>query len=487
MPGAARPRRPPGATLHLVPRPPRLDVHATTSTTPPSATSTTSTPEASTTTTVHHHPRDHRRPRPPPGARSTTSTREAHATIPSARRRRPPRPPPGTTTSTTRGTTSTVDEHDDHDDRRPRAATAQGFVSFATVDPPGDCGDIIDATGVLVTNIACAGLYTGGGGNSVPLPFAVPDLGHAVTRHHLVHRPDGHPRRHDLRRRRAATAPARDRLPLRRPAGGAEPGQHADQRLRPQRRVGGPPAARSNCNTGATTSACRSRPSSSSPATRRPIRAAPSPASSPARSAPAGTCIGGPNNGMALHGRHDGAQRRLAYPTSHDCPPDPMFNIGTLPVAFALTSGTVTWTRHDGHERHRQHRRASRTASSPASAATPNGTGAFEGTTPATAQQCWENGMAVGAACSRQPFESCEQRNNGAFGPDGGANRTIRAIGNAMSILGGPAPGHARQHLLHPADLRRDGGRGGRPARPRRRRPAGHGLALLRRDGLSVI
>jgi hypothetical protein len=48
--------------------------------------------------------------------------------------------------------------------------------------------------------------------------------------------------------------------------------------------------------------------------------------------------------------------------------------------------------------------------------------------------------MAVGAACSGT-FESCEQRNNGAFGPAGGANRTITAVGNAMSIIGGPAAG----------------------------------------------
>jgi hypothetical protein len=89
-----------------------------------------------------------------------------------------------------------------------------------------------------------------------------------------------------------------------------------------------------------------------------------------------------------------------------------------------------------------------------------DGTGAFSGTTPATAQLCWENGMAVGAACGGV-FESCEQRNNGAFGPAGGANRTIVAIGNAMSILSGAVRWDARQHLLHPAHLRSDGGRGG--------------------------
>jgi hypothetical protein len=40
-----------------------------------------------------------------------------------------------------------------------------------------------------------------------------------------------------------------------------------------------------------------------------------------------------------------------------------------------------------------------------------NGTLAFE----QPFHQCWENGMAVGAACT-EPFESCEQRDQGAFG-----------------------------------------------------------------------
>jgi hypothetical protein len=126
-----------------------------------------------------------------------------------------------------------------------------------------------------------------------------------------------------------------------------------------------------------------------------------------------------------------------AYPTSHDCPPDPMFNIGTLPVDFALTSGTVTWTG---------------TAATNDTGSTvgvqgrdftgfcrdTNGTGAFEGTTPATAKECWKNGVAVGTACA-EPFETCEQRTNGAFGPNGGSNKTILAVGSASSILGGSA------------------------------------------------
>ena len=150
-----------------------------------------------------------------------------------------------------------------------------------------------------------------------------------------------------------------------------------------------------------------------------------------------GTCIAGPNNGMACVAGTSAIN--ASFPTSNDCPPDPMFNIGTLPVNFALTSGSLTWsgttaTNDTGSTVSVQSRVFSGFCRDA------EGTGAFAGSTPATAQLCWENGMAVGAACSGT-FGSCEQRNNGAFGPSGGANRTIVAIGNSTSLLGGPAAG----------------------------------------------
>jgi hypothetical protein len=51
--------------------------------------------------------------------------------------------------------------------------------------------------------------------------------------------------------------------------------------------------------------------------------------------------------------------------------------------------------------------------------------------------------MAIGGACSEalNGADSCEQREQGAFGPNGSNIRTIRAIGNATSILSGPALG----------------------------------------------
>jgi len=77
--------------------------------------------------------------------------------------------------------------------------------------------------------------------------------------------------------------------------------------------------------------------------------------------------------------------------------------------------------------------------------ALPGGTGSFDADAAAGGQfkQCWENAMAVGTPCSESDngAESCEQRTQGAFGPNGGANRTIQVIGNSMSILAGPSVG----------------------------------------------
>ncbi|MGH7342401.1 MAG: hypothetical protein ACREKH_18090, partial [Candidatus Rokuibacteriota bacterium] len=52
-------------------------------------------------------------------------------------------------------------------------------------------------------------------------------------------------------------------------------------------------------------------------------------------------------------------------------------------------------------------------------------------------QQCWENGMAFGPACTNSN-PTCQQRSQDAFGPNGGAVRTITAIGTpAGSIVDG--------------------------------------------------
>jgi cysteine-rich repeat protein len=144
-----------------------------------------------------------------------------------------------------------------------------------------------------------------------------------------------------------------------------------------------------------------------------------------------GTCIGGPNNGMACTTANSGSVG-AGYPTSIDCPPAASASIGTIPIGATLTTGQVTWTGTP----------ATNDTGSTVSVQSrvfvgycrdmdlPGGTLAFEN----PPHQCWENGAPVGTACAGF-FESCEQRTNGAFGPNGGLNRTITQVGSAPGCL----------------------------------------------------
>ena len=308
------------------------------------------------------------------------------------------------------------------------------FLNFSTVNAPGDCGDIIDAGGMVVANVNCAGLYTGGGGNSVPLPYAVPDLGSSVTR---ITTCTGS----------VATVGATTSVETGSNLDCAGPGCSFGAPLAVPNPNSTPtsvcvlnagsaaPTGTVDCSTGATNITL---PLSSVLFLTGDVATDPGSSIAGIQPCPlcqAGSCVGGPNNGMSCTAGTTAINS--AYPTSHDCPPDPMFNIGTLPINFVLTSGSLTWTGTGATNdtgstvgvQNRDFTGYCRDA---------DGTGAFAGSSPATAQQCWENGMAVGPACSGT-FETCEQRNNGAFGPNGGNNRTIVAVGNSMSIIGGPS------------------------------------------------
>ena len=288
---------------------------------------------------------------------------------------------------------------------------------------------------MVVANINCAGLYTGGGGNSVPLPYAVPDMGESITAitscagSVATIGPTTSAQTGNLNN--CASAGCRFGAPLAVPNPGSIPTSVCVLNTLSTGASGSV-----DCSTGATsisaplssvlflTGDTATDPTSSIPGIQ------------PCPLCSAGACVGGSN---AMGACTPGTSAiNAAYPTSNDCPPDPMFNIGTLPVNFSLTSGAITWTgtpatNDTGSTVSVQSRVFSGFCRDT------DGTGAFAGTSPPTAQLCWENGMAVGAPCSGT-FESCEQRNNGAFGPAGGANRTITAIGNAMSLSGGSAP-----------------------------------------------
>jgi len=319
----------------------------------------------------------------------------------------------------------------------------QGFLNFFTIDQAGDCGDVQNTSGALVRNINCSGLYTGGGGNSVPLPYAIPDLGSSVTAITSCTGQTatvGATTSAATGSRKNCTAPGCFfGAPLTVP----NPTTTATS-VCVVNTVAASPAISGTvvCNTGATNIAL---PLASILFLTGDTATDPGGTLTGIQPCPlcsSGTCLGGANNGMScVNGT---TTLNAGYPTSNDCPPAATFNIGTLPVDFALSSGTVTWT---GTQ-------ATNDTGSTAGNQTNNFAGycrdadgslCFKGDTdtacPASTpgfQECWRNGMAVGAACSGV-FESCMQRNNGAFGPAGGANKTITAIGSAASIVGGPA------------------------------------------------
>jgi cysteine-rich repeat protein len=166
----------------------------------------------------------------------------------------------------------------------------------------------------------------------------------------------------------------------------------------------------------------------------------------------AGTCRGGPNNGMSCTAGNSGSVG-AGYPTSSDCPPTATTLIGTVPAGARLTTGQVTWTATPATND------VATTAGVQSrdfvgfcrDVALPGGTGCFEGNQdpgcplprPPAPHQCWENGVAVGTPCTH-PYETCEQRFNGAFGPNGGANRTIIQLGSAPGCLADELPHAAR-------------------------------------------
>ena len=99
-------------------------------------------------------------------------------------------------------------------------------------------------------------------------------------------------------------------------------------------------------------------------------------------------------------------------------------SIGALPIGFALTSGTVSYTAVPSGTQARVFCGYCRDA---------EGTLAFQN----PAVKCFENGTST-AACSNPSFATCEQQTQGAFGPAGGAVKTITAIGTPGGDLTDP-------------------------------------------------
>lgn len=301
------------------------------------------------------------------------------------------------------------------------------FLTFTTEDAPGDCGDILSVDGSLFANVACSGLYFGGGQNSVPLPGTIPDLGVSTVRLDSCTGQQA-----VLGETNAAETGSSLTCsdvgcffgaPLSVPNANSTPTSTCVLN-----RVAGPASGALNCATG---DALINLPLSSEvflTGDQEPGVGG----IQPCPRCPSGTCIGGVNNGMSC--TPGTSPLNPSYPTSHDCPPDPMLSLGNLPIGFALSTGVVSWTgtvptNDDGSVGGQQRVFAGFCRDADA-------TGAFAN----PSQKCWENGVAVGPACT-QPFETCQQRDQGAFGPNGGAVKTITTSGSPLAgILSGAVP-----------------------------------------------
>lgn len=313
-----------------------------------------------------------------------------------------------------------------------------GFLSITGNAGVGDCGDVIRNSGVLAKNIACGGLYVGGGGNSVPLPITLPDTGSTVM---ALTSCAG-----NVASVGAATSTQTGSLrncsgigclfgaPMPVPQPASPPTSVCTIIT-----VTTPITGTVDCATGAlnlTTSLNKEVFLTGDTAT---DPGGTIPGMQPCPLCSAGTCIGGPNNGMAC--TPGTGPLTTSYPTSHDCPPAPSASVANVTLLFpaaVASTGTISWTgtvatNDSGATESVQNRVFCGFCRDT------NGTGAFDASAAPgfQFQPCWQNNMAIGTACSEalNSAESCEQRTNAAFGPNGGLNNTVTVNGAPAGSL----------------------------------------------------
>ena len=287
------------------------------------------------------------------------------------------------TTTTTSTTSTTI----------PPPCTCSGSgssatkLAFTTGIGSGSCGAALNSAGGTLTNLACGGLYTGGGGNSVPLPYAVPDMGSSLTRKAACNGMTltlGPLTSTDTGSNRNCTsAGCLFGPPLPIPNPGSPPTSVCVINTVAQNAIG-----TADCSTGASaiglpltstlyldgdlfpnapgiqvcpvcTKACNTGANNGGPCNGDADCAnagctgagVPMPCctgfqtgtcTAPGSCAGANACHGGPNNGMPCTPAASPISQ--SFPTTHDCPPPPSSNIGNLPIAFALTTGTTSLT-----------------------------------------------------------------------------------------------------------------------------------------------
>jgi hypothetical protein len=308
-----------------------------------------------------------------------------------------------------------------------------GFTHGVYTSGPaaGTCGTITDFNGGTFASVTCGGLYFGGGANAVPLPAITPDLGSTVV---------------------ALTSCAVQTATVG-PTTSTQTGSNLNCSS-PGCFFGGPLSIPNTASTPTSTCVINTvkvpisgtvecglgeqnvnlpldseifltGDTGTDPGDTIPgIQPCPICTGGDPMTPLSGTCIGGTNDmGTCTPNDTNQGGTQPGYPTSHDCPPDPMLSIGTIPINLALTTGTVKWTATV----------ATNDTGSTISAQSrvfcgycrdTDGSSSFE----QPFHQCQEAGAAVGPACSGT-FESCEQRDHGAYGPGGGAVKTLTVTG----------------------------------------------------------
>jgi len=313
-----------------------------------------------------------------------------------------------------------------------------------------------------VNNINCAGLYTGGGGNTVPLPYAVPDMGTSLTG--ITACNDGTSALTLTNLTSAQTGSNRNCTsvgclfgpPLPIPNAGSTPTSVCVLNI-----VSTNASGTADCTTGASH---LSLPLTSEiyldgdlfpnapgiqvcPVCNKTCSAgtnlngpcnvdADCPGGGAGSCAGSNKCHGGPNDGNACTPADTALNNGLSdFPTSHDCPPTAVNDIGGLPIAFDLVTGTKTATA------------VNNTASGQNQVfcgycrdVNNLGTGCFAGDpnvacptpNPASPVQCCNTpggSCTLNAACPAA-YPDCEERSGGAFGPAGGGAHTITETGS---------------------------------------------------------
>jgi len=244
-------------------------------------------------------------------------------------------------------------------------------LNFTTAVGSGNCGTVQLSNGTVSKNLACSGLFTGGGGNTVPLPYNVPDQGTSLTGVSSCTAATG-----DLTLTNLTSADTGSNRnctsvgclfgpPLPIPNAVSTPTSVCVVNV-----VATNASGTANCTTGASH---LSLPLSSvlyldgdlfpnapgiqvCPVCNKTCSAgtnlngpcnsdADCPGGSAGSCAGTDKCHGGPNDGNACVAADSATLGTTnSFPTSHDCPPPAVNNIGALPIAFDLTTGTTMRT-----------------------------------------------------------------------------------------------------------------------------------------------